>query len=143
MLSMLGSKWRQYTTGMGKHSPMRHLAPRTSTHVLREPPTGHLPPSTHGATYGYKESRPDGMTIHHRAYVSRHAQSTFFRMATGHGFVGAFHTHPARRHAVREIMEEMVTCECGELPQTVEHILLECPKHLMMHGRPQTLAWLF
>src|SRR5712692_7471853 len=63
MLSMLGSKWRQYTTGMGKHSPMRHLAPRTSTHVLREPPTGHLPPSTHGATYGYKESRPDGTTI--------------------------------------------------------------------------------
>src|SRR5229473_6128121 len=61
----------------------------------------------------------------------------FFRMATGHGFVGTFHTHPARRHAVREITEEMVTCECGELPQTVEHILLECPKHLMMHARPR------
>ena len=77
-------------------------------------------------------------------------RNPFFRMATGHGFVGTFHTHPARRHAVGEITEEMVTCECGELPQTAEHVLLECPqyytpraKHLMVHGRPQTLAWLF
>ncbi len=62
-----------------------HETPRTShvyTHVLREPPTDHLPPSTHGATYGYKELRPDGITIHHHADVSRLAQSI---LPNGHG----------------------------------------------------------
>ncbi len=76
--TVLGSKRRRY-----KHSTMRHLAPPTSTHMsFEKPPTDHLPPSTHGATYGYKESRPDGMTIHHHADVSRHAQSI---LPNGHG----------------------------------------------------------
>ena len=111
---------------------------------------GRLPLPIHSTTYGYKESRPDGMMIHHCTDVSRHTQSTFFRMAMGHAFVGTFHTHPACRHTVGEVTEEMVSCECSKLPQTVEHVLLDCPqyhractKHLMVHGRPQTLAWLF
>jgi len=46
----------------------------------------------------------------------------------------------------RSITEEMVKCECGGLPQTVEHVLLECPqlytaraKHLMVQVDPGLL----
>jgi hypothetical protein len=129
-----------------------HDNPRTShayTHILRDLPTGHLPP-THGAIYGFRKTKPDGTTTHHHAHVSRRTPSTVFRIATGHAFVGAFHTHPERSHAWNEVMEEMVSCECGELPQTVEHVILECPhyhtaraKHLLVHGRPQALMQLF
>src|SRR5229473_3296936 len=63
---------------------------------------------------------------------TRNPRSSKWRWATA-SLAPSTHTP----HAVREITEEMVTCECGELPQTVEHILLECPKHLMMHARPR------
>ncbi|KAH9997081.1 hypothetical protein BJV77DRAFT_104558, partial [Russula vinacea] len=43
-----------------------------------------------------------------------------------------------------------IACPCGEPIQTIEHVLLHCPRHsdarqnfLTAHGRPRTLPQLF
>ena len=48
------------------------------------------------------------------------------------------------------IMWDQIACPCGKLLETVEHILLECPrytaarrKHLFASGRTRTLPQLF
>jgi hypothetical protein len=45
-----------------------------------------------------------------------------YRLITGHAFIGAYTQHFFDQHT-----PEQIACTCGELVQTVEHILLDCP----------------
>ena len=47
------------------------------------------------------------------------------------------------------VLEEDVACACGELPQTVEHVMLHCPDYIISRRKhfgpfpPQTLQEIF
>jgi hypothetical protein len=49
---------------------------------------------------------------------------TLYRLITGHAFIGSYTQHFYPRHT-----PEQIACTCGELVQTVEHLLLNCPLH--------------
>ncbi len=68
-----------------------------------------------------------------------------YRIITGHAFVGAYTQRFFPQHT-----QEQVACPCGELVQTIEHVLLVCPmytaarrKHLTANGRPRNLSRFF
>jgi hypothetical protein len=70
---------------------------------------------------------------------------TFYRITTGHAFVGEYTQRFYAPHT-----PEQIACPCGEPIQTVEHVLTACPiyndarhRHLSANGRPCTLAQLF
>jgi hypothetical protein len=76
---------------------------------------------------------------------SRTTNCTLYRIITGHAFTGAYTQRFYNQHT-----PEQIACPCGEPIQTVEHVLLECPKysaarrkHLTANGRPQNLPQLF
>lgn len=71
--------------------------------------------------------------------------STFYRLITGHAFVGAYTQRFFPLHTPNQI-----ACPCGEPIQTVEHVLLHCPlhsasrrSHFPAGDRPRSLAQLF
>ncbi len=53
--------------------------------------------------------------------LSRGAESTLFRFVSGHAFAGKY---SQRSHAERTISS---ACERGFFPQTVNHVLFDCP----------------
>jgi hypothetical protein len=63
-------KRKQRRSDSGKNYVIIHRSSHVYTHALREPPTGHLPPVTQGAVYGYKGKATNGGEVHHRAEVS-------------------------------------------------------------------------
>ena len=72
------------------------------------------------------------------AKFSRTTSCTLYQLITGHAFIGAYTQRFYDQHT-----PEQVACPCGELVQTVEHLLLKCPnyaathhKHLTANGRP-------
>ena len=82
---------------------------------------------------------------HSQAKLSRRTHCTFYRIITGHTFVGEYTQRFFHQHT-----PDQIACPCGKLLETVEHILLECPrytaarrKHLFASGRPRSLPQLF
>ena len=84
-----------------------HRDPRQSQVYLAlpAPPNGKMAPAVKGASGG-----------------SRHASATFVRLITGHAFIGAY---AARFHP-----RKPTNCpECGANPQTVAHVIQQCPRY--------------
>jgi Reverse transcriptase (RNA-dependent DNA polymerase)/Endonuclease-reverse transcriptase len=80
-----------------------------------------------------------------KAKFSRKTFATFYRIITGHAFIGAYTQRFFPQHT-----PDQVACPCGEPIQTVEHVLLHCPiynaprrKHLTANGHPRNLTQLF
>ncbi|KAH9954747.1 hypothetical protein BJV74DRAFT_874569 [Russula compacta] len=61
----------------------------------------------------------------YKHHVPRDIQSTLFRLATGHAFIGSYQLCFRLEHPSPEQVE--VACECGAVPEDPEHILLHCP----------------
>ncbi|KAF8480401.1 hypothetical protein DFH94DRAFT_742599 [Russula ochroleuca] len=55
---------------------------------------------------------------------SRLTRSTFYRVVTGHAFIGEYTRRFYPRHT-----REQIACPCGEPIETVEHVLLHCPRY--------------
>ena len=124
-----------------------HLAPRTSLAyrtALRTPPDGR----THHTFHPEREinKRPEQAQGEKKLVkFSRLTHATFYRLVTGHAFIGEYTQRFYPPHT-----QEQIACPCGELVQTVEHVLLHCPrytdarrKHLSFSGRPRALPQLF
>jgi hypothetical protein len=85
----------------------------------------------------------------HTAKVSCSTTSTLFRFITGHASTGEYMTCFLGKK-LQPLPEDLVACPCGELPQIVEHVLLDCPihdtarcKHLSVCGGVRSLDQLF
>jgi hypothetical protein len=124
-----------------------HLAPRTSLAyrtALRAPPDGRAHHTFHPERLMNKQpERVQG----EKKFVkfSRLTHSTFYRFITGHAFTGEYTQRFYPLHT-----QDQLACPCGEPIQTIEHVLLHCPRHsdarqnfLTAHGRPRTLPQLF
>ena len=101
--------------GLAAWSEKYHSMQRDShayTEVLREPPDGRLLKGLRMMAKAKPNKKP-----------SRQAESTVFRFTTAHAFTGKY---AQRFHAERNIP---TACECGVDPQTVNHVLFECPQH--------------
>ena len=131
-----------------------HENPRTSLAYRTacvKPPDGRLHPILRIQQKGWTDkpfrSKRKGQL--HKAKVSRSTTSTLFRFITGHASTGEY-TARFLGKKVHPLPEELVACPCGELPQTIEHVLLGCPiyeaarcKHLNARGRVRSLDQLF
>jgi hypothetical protein len=80
----------------------------------------------------------------------RMTMSTLFRLITGHAFTSEYAMHSLQNRLLSPLPEEVIACHCGALPQTAEHILLECPsynnaqqQHLSTNRRVWSLDQLF
>jgi hypothetical protein len=79
------------------------------------------------------------------AKFSHKTSCMLYHLATGHAFTGEYMRRFYSCHT-----QEQVACPCGELTQTVEHLLLKCPKynivrqkHLTANGHLRNLPQLF
>ena len=124
-----------------------HLAPRTSLAyrtALRAPPDGRAHHTFHPEHRINKQ--PEQLRGEKKlTKFSRLTHSTFYRFVTGHAFTGEYTMRFYPKHT-----QDQLACPCGEPVQTVEHVLLHCPryddarqKHLTAQGRPRTLPQLF
>lgn len=132
-----------------------HASPRTSLAyrtACTEPPDGRPHPILTAHQEGWRMPEADrgaeGQTP--KAKPSRATTSTMFRMITGHAFTGEYTARFRGNKLPQPLPEEAVACPCGELPQTSEHILIECPlyedarrKYLSTRGRAWSLDQLF
>jgi hypothetical protein len=101
------TKWAAITTWADRW----HNAPRTSLAyrtALTKPPDG--------------RPHPTFPTKQEPAKFSWTTSCMLYRLITGHAFIGAYTQHFFDQHT-----PEQIACTCGELVQTVEHILLDCP----------------
>jgi hypothetical protein len=92
-----------------------HTLERTShayTEVLRGPPDGKLCQGLKAIAKANPGKKP-----------TREAESTLFRFLTGHAFTGRYNQ---RFHAERALSS---ACECGHDPQTVNHVVFDCPQY--------------
>jgi hypothetical protein len=130
-------------------SPCTSLAYRTA---CTKPPDGRLHPILRIQQKGWVEkpfrSKQKGTT--HMAKTTRTTMLTLFRLITGHAFTGEYAMHSLWNRLPSPLPEEAIACHCGALPQTAEHILLECPsydnarqQHLSTNGRVWSLDQLF
>ena len=97
-----------------------HATERTShayTEVLRHPPDGRL---CQGLA-ALAKSKPDKKP-------SREAESTLFRFLMGHAFTSKYSQH---FHAEQALS---FACECGFSPQTVNHVVFDCPLYNAAHA---------
>ncbi len=121
--------------------PRNSLAYQTA---LTKPPDGRPHPTFHLGR-GTAASESHNQNDQTKAKFLRSTHATLYRLATGHAFIGAYTQRFFPQHT-----PEQVACECGEQVQTVEHVLLHCPrhiasrrKHLTANGRPHGLSQLF
>ena len=92
-----------------------HAMERTShtyTEVLRGPPDGKLCQGLKAIAKSKPGDKP-----------TREAESTLFHFLTGHAFTGKYNQ---RFHAERTLSS---ACECRHDPQTVNHVLFDCPRY--------------
>jgi hypothetical protein len=90
-----------------------HKAPRTSLiyrTVLTKPPDGQVHPTF----------KLDQSTVK----FSHKTSCMLYCLATGHAFTGEYTRCFYSCHT-----QEQVACPCGKPTQTVEHLLLDCPKY--------------
>jgi hypothetical protein len=138
------SKWEERWHANRRTS----LAYRTA---CTKPPDGKLHPILHIQQKGWMDkpfhSKRKGQL--HKAKVSRSTTSTLFTFITGHAFTGEYVARFLGKK-LQPLPEELAACPCGELPQTVEHVLLDRPihnvarlKHLNARGRVRSLDQLF
>ena len=124
-----------------------HMAPRTSLAyrtALRAPPDGRAHHTFHPERI--INNRPEQKRGEKKLVkFSRLTHSTFYRFVTGHAFTGEYTQRFYPLHT-----QDQLACPCGEPVQTIEHVLLHCPrhsdarlKHLAPQGRPRTLPQLF
>jgi hypothetical protein len=126
--------------------PHNSLAYRTA---LTRPPNGRPHPTFIKPVVPAEDAarEPQNPETHREGKVkfSRRTFSTLYRVITGHAFIGAYTERFFPLHT-----PEQVACPCGELTQTVEHVLLHCPlhtaarhKHLTNNGRTRSLQQIF
>ena len=128
-----------------------HQAPRTSLAyrtALHAPPDGraHLTFQPEKANDHKKTARTEqALGPRETAKFSHLTHSTFYRFVTGHAFTGEYTQRFYPLHT-----QEQLACLCGEAVQTIEHVLLHCPRytdarrrHLTALGRPRALHQLF
>ena len=116
-------------TGLAYKTALRAPPDGKAHHTFQPPP----PPSTNRTGEQPKAKFP------------RAVYSTFYRIITGHAFVGEYTQRFYSQHT-----PEQIACPCGKPVQTIEHVLTECPihdaarrRHLTANGRPRTLPQLF
>ena len=121
------------------HSPHTSLIYRTA---LTKPPDGkthHTFQPKHAPNAG-PEGTPNNPGAEERQVeFSRLTFATFYRIITGHAFVGEYAQRFFPHHT-----PEQIACPCGKPIQTLEHVLLECPQYtdarrrlLTANGRPE------
>jgi Reverse transcriptase (RNA-dependent DNA polymerase)/Endonuclease-reverse transcriptase len=124
-----------------------HLAPRNSLAyrtALRAPPDGRTHHTFHPERLMNKQ--PERVRGEKKLIkFSRLTHSTFYRFVTGHAFTGEYTQRFYPLHT-----QDQIACPCGEPVQTIEHVLLHCPRYsearqkfLAANGRPRTLPQLF
>jgi len=102
-------------------NPRTSLAYRTA---CTKPPDGRLHPILRIQHKGWKSRG-----LLYKAKVSRMTSSTMFRFITGYAFTGEYAARFLGRRFNGQLLEQLVACPCGELPQTIKHVLLECPQY--------------
>ena len=139
------------TGAIAKWAERWHQAPRTSLAyqtAIRAPPDGRAhhtfqpERNKRQRTPAHAEQAPGpGNTDK----FSRLTHSTFYRFVTGHAFTGEYTQRFYPLHT-----QEQLACPCGEPVQTIEHVLLHCPRyteerrrHLTAFGHPRALHQLF
>jgi hypothetical protein len=132
-----------------------HASPRTSLAyrtACTQPPNGRPHPILIAHQEGWRtpDAAHDAEGQAPKAKPSRATTSTMFRMITGHAFTGEYTARFRGNKLPQPLPEEAVACPCGELPQTAEHVLIDCPlyedarrKHLSTRGRVWSLDQLF
>lgn len=132
--SIKDQKKRTEANAIASWAERWHAVPRTShayATTLTKPPDG--------------RPHPTFLSKQKAAKFSRRALCTMYRIITRHAFVGSYIQRYFPQHT-----QEQVACPCGKPVQTIEHILLECPryttacrKHLTVNGCPRNLSRLF
>jgi hypothetical protein len=90
---------------------------------------GYTPPSASTKKAG-KESHSDlNRRALHLVKTMQATMSTLFGLVTGHAFSGEYAMRFLWNKFSSPLPEEAIACHWGMLPQTVEHILLECPTY--------------
>ncbi len=119
-------------------NPRTSLAYRTACTGCTKPPDVKLPILCMG---GKTNTKLRHLALRPPQY-SDSSQDMHSRANTRYGFL--------RKKFHFPLPKELVACACGELPQTVEHMFLECPihevaryKHLIARGRVRPLNQLF
>ena len=138
-------------SAIAKWAERWHQAPRTSLAyqtAIRAPPDG----KTH---HTFRPERAKGQKTptpfeqaqgqENTVKFSRLTHSTFYRFVTGHAFTGEYTQRFYPLHT-----QEQIACPCGEPVQTIEHVLLHCPRYtdarrryLTAFGNPRALHQLF
>jgi ribonuclease HI len=125
----LTERWHQ--------SPHTSMAYRTALNAPPDGKTHHTFPPKHQAA-----PEPGQTTT---VKFSRLTHSTFYRMVTGHAFVGEYTQRFYPQHT-----PDQIACQCGEPLQTIEHVLMHCPNYtaarhklLTDRGRPRNFPQLF
>ena len=128
-----------------------HQAPRTSLAyrtAIRTPPDGRAHHTFQPEKNKSRKTPPHAEQAQGRedtVKFSRLTHSTFYRFVTGHAFTGEYTQRFFPLHT-----QDQLACPCGEPVQTIEHVLLHCPrytdarrKHLTVFDRPRALHQLF
>jgi hypothetical protein len=85
-----------------------------------------------------------------QAKASHTDTSNLFHFITGHAFTGEYTSRFLKSQYPSPLPIDLVACPCRAMPQTIAHILRECPiydeeraKHLTTNGRVRSLDQLF
>jgi hypothetical protein len=111
--------------------------PDRRTHHTFQPKKPLHPLTTGNTTTGPNAEGP-------KAKFSRLTHSTFYRFITGRAFTGEYTQRFFPQHT-----PDQVACQCGEILQTIEHVIMHCHlfdtvrcRHLMSNGRIWSLKQL-
>ena len=114
--------------------PRREGTPHLPTRKTQRPKNAHWAAQA-------EQAQGQGNTVK----FSRLTHSTFYRFVTGHAFTREYTQRFYPLHT-----QDQIACPCGEPVQTIEHVLLHCPRyteprqrHLTAFGRPRALHQLF
>jgi hypothetical protein len=104
--------------------PLRLLSStivRSTRKKLKERWKAEWPASRHGGALRQLLPRLDSKSLELYRGLTKHLSSVLFQMRTGKIRLGSY------LHSIR--VNDTGVCQCGEAPQTVAHVLMDCPRH--------------